>query len=117
MGLFGLKKKKSEGQGSCCSCQCSCSAPQTEGGTATSAGGSSILVLGTGCASCHTLLENTRRAVDSLGLSTPVEYVTDLAQIAQYGVMRMPGLVVDGKVVSCGKVLKPEEIAALLRQG
>ena len=49
-----------------------------------------------------------------MGLAGEVEYVTDLARIAGYGVMRMPALMVNGKVVSSGKVLKPDEIAILL---
>lgn len=53
----------------------------------------------------------------SLGLNVDVEYVQDMATIAGYGVMSLPALVVHGKVVSTGKVLKPAQIEALLKNG
>lgn len=113
MALFGFGKKKKEEQTASCSCQCGCSAPT---GVAPRSG-AVIQVLGTGCASCHTLLENTQEAVRSLGLKVDVEYVQDMATIASYGVMSLPALVVHGKVVSTGKVLKPAQIEALLKDG
>ena len=45
-----------------------------------------------------------------LGMDTAIDHVTDFAKIAAYGVMTTPALVVDGKVVSYGKVLKPDEV-------
>ena len=57
-----------------------------------------------------------RAALAELGMDTAVDHVTDFAQIAAYGVMTTPALVVDGKVVSCGKVLKKEEAKALIRK-
>lgn len=112
MALLGFGKKKKEEQTAFCSCQCGCSAP----GVAPKSG-AAIQVMGTGCASCHTLLENTREAVRSQGLNVDVEYVQDMATIAGYGVMSLPALVVHGKVVSTGKVLKPAQIEALLKDG
>lgn len=70
-----------------------------------------IKVLGTGCSSCHKMYENVKKAV---GEDADVEYITDLETIIQYGVMTMPALVADEKVVSSGKVLKPNEIKKLL---
>lgn len=113
MALFGFGKKKKEEQTASCSCQCGCSAPTGVGHKS----GAAIQVMGTGCASCHTLLENTQEAVRSLGLNVDVEYVQDMATIAGYGVMSLPALVVHGKVVSTGKVLKPAQIEALLKDG
>ena len=69
MALFGFGKKKKEEQKASCSCQCGCSAPTGVGHKS----GAVIQVLGTGCASCHTLLENTQEAVRSLGLNVDVE--------------------------------------------
>ena len=113
MALFGFGKKKKEEQTVSCSCQCGCSAPT---GVAPKSG-AAIQVMGTGCASCHTLLENTQEAVRSLGLNVDVEYVQDMSIIASYGVwcmvMSLPAL----KVVSTGKVLKPAQIEALLKDG
>ena len=115
MGIFNFGKKK-QVQAPACACQCGCS---TSEATVTEVGnlnnGSAVLkVLGTGCVSCHTLLENTRQAVSKLGLDATVEYVDDMAQIAQYGVMHVPALIVNEKVVVMGKVLKTEEVEALL---
>ena len=49
-------------------------------------------------------------------MDTSIDHVTDFDKIAAYGVMTTPALVVDGKVVSFGKVLKPDEVAAILRK-
>ena len=82
----------------------------------TADGALSIKVLGAGCASCHTLLENTKEAVANMGLSVEVEYVDNLGTIAGYGVMSIPALVVNEKVVTMGKVLKANEVETLLRK-
>lgn len=76
----------------------------------------SIKVLGPGCKFCHELYENTKEAVKNIGLSVEVEYVTDLEQVMGYGVMSMPGLVVDEKVASTGKVLKTADVEKLLHK-
>lgn len=107
MPLFGKKPTK---DASCC-----------RGGNCdpvdmTKAEGASVKVLGSGCAKCNQLEAATRAALGQLGMDTAIEHVTDYAQIASYGVMSTPALVVDGKVVSFGKVLKPEEVAAILRK-
>ena len=75
-----------------------------------------IKVLGSGCKSCHTLLENTKYAVSSMKLDSDVEYVTDMQKIMEYGVMSMPALVVNEKVVAMGKVLKSDEVEKLLHK-
>lgn len=74
----------------------------------------SVKVLGAGCASCHKQYENAKEAVKALGLSVEVEYVTDLAKVTEYGVMRMPAIVVNEKVVSMGKVLNVSDVKKLL---
>jgi small redox-active disulfide protein 2 len=73
-----------------------------------------IKVLGPGCHNCHTLEKNVRAALAGLGIEAPVESVTDYGEIAGYGVLRTPGLVVDEEVVVSGRVPKPDEIAQLL---
>lgn len=75
-----------------------------------------IKVLGSGCKSCHNLLENTQKAVQSMGISIEVEYVTDMQQIMKYGVMSMPALVVNENVVSAGKVLKSADVEKLFQK-
>ena len=78
--------------------------------------GNCVKVLGAGCASCHALAENVRAAIKNLGLQIRFEYITDMQVIAQYGVMRMPALVVNERVVSSGKVLKTDEAEKLLKK-
>lgn len=121
MGLFGFGKKKEE-RAPACACQCGCPTAEAdvsevakEAGS-TADGALSIKVLGAGCASCHTLLENTKEAVAKLGLGVDVEYVTDMTRIAGYGVMSVPALVVNEKVVTMGKVLKANEVETLLNK-
>lgn len=118
---FGFgKKKEEEKHVPACACgasaaaetdsakaECTCCA-QEKGAI------SSVKVLGTGCPSCHALLNNTEQAVQAMGLSVKVEYITDMPRIVEYGVMSLPALVVNDKVVSVGKVLKADDIKALL---
>ena len=73
-----------------------------------------IKVLGGGCKSCETLLKAAKEAVERNGVDAQVEYITDMEKIMGFGVMRLPALVIDGKVVSSGKVLKAKEIEDLL---
>ena len=73
-----------------------------------------IKILGPGCKRCGKLEEATREAVERLGIDAEITKVTDFPEIVSYGVMSTPGLVVDGEVVSSGKVLKPGEIEKLL---
>ncbi len=49
-------------------------------------------------------------------MDTTIEHITDFARIASYGVMTTPALVIDGKVVSYGKVLKTEEVVKILQK-
>ncbi|MCU0298586.1 MAG: thioredoxin family protein [Candidatus Nanopelagicales bacterium] len=76
-----------------------------------------IKILGPGCANCHRLEERTHEAIAELGLDADVENVTDVAEIASYGIMKTPGLVVDDKVVVSGRVPTTREIAQLLAGG
>ncbi len=75
-----------------------------------------IKVLGPGCKNCVTLTDNTKAALAELGLEAEIEKVTDFAEIAKYGIMLTPGLVIDEKVVSYGKVLKPGDIAKIIEK-
>ena len=76
-----------------------------------------IKILGSGCKYCAALEENAKAAVSELSLDAQIEKVTDFAEIAAYGVMSTPALVIDEKVVSAGKVLKPKAIVKLLEKG
>ncbi|MFL8888114.1 thioredoxin family protein [Helcococcus kunzii] len=71
-------------------------------------------VLGSGCAKCQKLEENLKEALSQNGKNAEVEHVTDFAEIARYGVMSTPALVVDENVVSMGKVLTVDEIKNII---
>lgn len=73
-----------------------------------------IKVLGPGCANCVNLEKNTRAALASLGMEASVEKVTDYADIAAYGIMRTPGLVVDEQVLLAGRVPTARQVKDLL---
>ena len=73
-----------------------------------------IKIMGGGCANCKKLEENTVLALKELNLEATIEDVTDIDQIIDYGVMKTPALVVDGKVKSSGRVLGVEEIKKFL---
>lgn len=75
---------------------------------------SSVKVLGSGCAKCNQLEKATSEALTELGINLAIEHVTDFAQIAKYGVMSTPALVLNEQVVSYGKVLKTVEVKKLL---
>lgn len=74
-----------------------------------------IKILGSGCANCKKLEENTKKAVEELGIGAEIKKVEDFKEIMKYGVMRTPALVVDEKVKSFGKVLTVDEIKKILQ--
>lgn len=74
-----------------------------------------IKILGTGCKNCKTLEQNAREAVSQMGFSAEIEKVEDFASIAAYGVLKTPGLVIDEKVISSGKVLTVAQIKEKLQ--
>jgi small redox-active disulfide protein 2 len=73
-----------------------------------------IKILGSGCKKCVALADNAKSAAEAAGREAQIVKVTDFAEIAAYGVMSTPGLVVDERVVSTGKVLTADEIRRLL---
>mgnify|MGYP000845940588 FL=1 len=109
MGLFN--KKKEETSSCCCVGNCT---PKTMAKTEASKSGVGVKVLGSGCVKCKTLENATHEALVELGMDTTIGHVTDFSQIAAYGVMTTPALVVDGKVVSYGKVLTKKEAKTII---
>lgn len=75
-----------------------------------------VLILGGGCASCNTLEQAAVQAMTELGVEPAVGHVTDFSEIARYGVMTTPALVLDGKVLCQGRVLSKDEAKRLLSQ-
>ena len=74
----------------------------------------SIKVLGSGCANCHKIEELAKQAVAQLGVEAKVEMVTEMKEIMRYGVMSTPGIVVNEKVVSTGRVPALSQITTML---
>lgn len=121
MALFNFRKKKEEKKAPACACSCDCPTSETEKITndccpEAKDGICCIKVLGAGCKSCHEQYENAKQAVNDMGISVEVEYITDMQKVMEYGVMSMPALVVNEKVASMGKVLKSADVVALLRK-
>ena len=75
-----------------------------------------IKILGSGCKKCMTLTKNTKEALTALGREAQIVKVTDFAEIAAFGVMSTPALVIDETVVSFGKVLKANEITKIIER-
>jgi small redox-active disulfide protein 2 len=71
-----------------------------------------VKVLGSGCANCKRLEQETRAALDGASISYELTKVTDFADIAAYGVMQTPGLVMNERVLSTGKIPKQDQIVA-----
>ena len=126
MALFNFGKKKEEEKKSCCcgsetkaESACCCGSEAREEGTCCGApvdGICCVKVLGAGCKTCHEQYENAKTAVAALGLNIEVEYITDMEKVMEYGVMSMPAIVVNDKVVSMGKLLKAAEVEKLLHK-
>lgn len=122
MSLFNFKKKKEEeNKKAACACSCGCQASEAEEITndccpEAKDGICCIKVLGAGCKSCHEQYENAKEAVKAMELSVEAEYITDMQKVMEYGVMSMPALVVNEKVVSQGKVLKAADVEKLLHK-
>lgn len=74
-----------------------------------------IKILGSGCANCKRLEALTRKVVDHLGIAADIEKVTDYAEIMKYPILHTPGLVVNEKVVSSGRIPTENEISAWLQ--
>jgi small redox-active disulfide protein 2 len=74
----------------------------------------SIKVLGSGCANCHKVEELAKQAVVQLGIEAKVEMVTEMQEIMRYGVMGTPGIVINEKVVSTGRVPALSQITTMI---
>jgi len=75
-----------------------------------------IKILGTGCPKCNSLEKITRKAVDEAGIEANIEKVEDILDIMNYGIMRTPGLVVNGEVKVSGRLPSEKEILSFITQ-
>ena len=101
-----------------CACGNMCKVSDIEAEKAKQAAmqGKGVKVLGSGCKKCNELEKATVEALKILSMNDTIDHVKDFAEIAKYGVMSTPALVVDGKVVSMGKVLKTNEVVSILEK-
>lgn len=113
-GRFNMSffKKKNEKKACCCE---ACN-NETMAKAEKSKDNAGIKILGTGCAKCNALEKATVEALHQLNMDVEIEHITDFSEIAVYGVMTTPALVIDGKVVSLGKVLKVDEVIEILKE-
>jgi len=75
-----------------------------------------IQVLGPGCPNCFVLEAKVRKAVEELGIEAKIEHVYDFNKMIEMGLFMSPGLAIDGKLVSQGKIPEVEEIKKWLKQ-
>lgn len=73
-----------------------------------------IKVLGSGCPNCKKVESIARQAVEMMGLQADIIKVTDYNQIMGYNVLSTPGLVINEKVVSAGRIPTPAEVTTWL---
>ena len=76
-----------------------------------------IKVLGPGCANCETLGKRAAEAVQKAGVDATITKITDYDEMLSYGILRTPGLVIDGKLVMSGRVPSVDEIAGFIAKG
>ncbi|NVM23221.1 MAG: TM0996/MTH895 family glutaredoxin-like protein [Desulfobacterales bacterium] len=73
-----------------------------------------IKVLGPGCPRCEQTIKIVKEALAETEVEADVEKISDLMEIASYGVFGTPAVVIDGEVKSVGKIPKKEEVKAWL---
>ena len=74
-----------------------------------------IKVLGPGCANCRKLEEVARQAVASLDIESEIIKVTDMQEIIAYDVLQTPGLVINDKLVSSGRIPSPSKVVEWIK--
>ena len=75
----------------------------------------SIKILGPGCANCRKLEQIAHEAVAALGIEAEISKVTDMQQIIAYDVLKTPGLVINEKLVSSGRIPTPQSVVEWIR--
>lgn len=75
-----------------------------------------IKILGTGCPKCNNLEKLTRKVVEEAGFEANIEKIDDILKIMEYGIMRTPGLVINGEIKVSGSLPSEKELKDLLTQ-
>ncbi len=73
-----------------------------------------IKVLGGCCKSCDVLLDHVNEVLVELDKKANVEKITDFVEIAKFGVLKTPGIVIDGKVIFSGRMVDKKEVKEIL---
>jgi small redox-active disulfide protein 2 len=76
-----------------------------------------IKVLGPGCPKCDMVEKRVKSALAGLGLDAAVEKVSDIERMISYGIAATPALIINGRIVSAGRIPRVEDIKAWLREG
>ncbi|MFH0764043.1 MAG: thioredoxin family protein [Candidatus Omnitrophota bacterium] len=69
-----------------------------------------IEIFGPGCPRCRQLEKRVKDSISELNITADVEKVSDITKIVDAGIMHTPGLRINGKIKSTGRIPKPEEI-------
>ena len=75
-----------------------------------------VKVYGSGCKGCQTLHQNVIDALAEMNISADLQYITDMQKIMEAGIMSMPALSVNDKIVSAGKVLSVTDVKKFLEK-
>jgi small redox-active disulfide protein 2 len=75
-----------------------------------------IKVLGPGCPKCGEVEKRVKNVLVELSIAADVEKITDIKKMMSYGILGTPGLVINGKVKCAGRMPRPEEIKAWIRE-
>jgi small redox-active disulfide protein 2 len=75
-----------------------------------------IKVLGPGCAKCQATEKNVREAVAESGVDAKIDHVTNILEIAKFGVFGTPAVVVDGEVKCVGKIPSKDDVKSWLEK-
>ena len=110
MGLFGFKDKNKEKK------KVDISVDNEINEVIKDAEKINIKILGEGCEKCDTALKHAKEAVSELGIDAEIEKIEDLVGIVSYGVMSTPGIVINDKVASVGRVLSVSESKELIEK-
>ncbi len=73
-----------------------------------------IKILGPGCANCKRLYQEAQRAVAQSGVAATLTKVESMEEIASFGILRTPGLVIDGRLVASGRIPLAPEIVTMI---
>jgi small redox-active disulfide protein 2 len=78
--------------------------------------GLEIRILGPGCINCEKLMADTMQVLEEIGVAADVEHVHDLNEIAGYGLVATPALVINGNVILSGRVPNIVKLRKILEE-